>query len=74
MNIKKAEAIQRERKNIEHLEKVINILHEEIDRLKGDKSILEVFEGNATETEKALLYSWDYVRRVKTSLEQHKIK
>ena len=59
MNIKKAEAIQRERKNIEHLEKVINILHEEIDRLKGDKSILEVFEGNATETEKALLYSWD---------------
>ena len=74
MNIKKAEAIQRERKNIEHLEKAINILHEEIDRLKGDKSILEVFEGNATETEKALLYAWDYVRRVQASLEQHKIK
>jgi len=74
VNIKKAEAIQRERKNIEHLEKAINILHEEIDRLKGDKSILEVFEGNATETEKALLYAWDYVRRVQASLEQHKIK
>lgn len=73
MNIKKAETMQRERKNIEQLEKAINILHGEIDRLKGDKSILEVFEGNATETEKALLYAWDYVRRVQASLEQHKI-
>jgi hypothetical protein len=73
VNIKKAETMQRERKNIEQLEKAINILHGEIDRLKGDKSILEVFEGNATETEKALLYAWDYVRRVQASLEQHKI-
>ena len=74
MNIKKAEAIQRERRNIKNLNEVVNILSEEIDRLKGDKNILEVLEGISNETEKALLFSWDYVRRVKDSLEQHKIK
>ena len=74
MNIKKAEAIQRERRNIKNLNEVVNILSKEIDRFKGDKNILEVLQGNATETEKALLFSWDYVRRVRDSLEQHKIK
>lgn len=70
MNIKKAEAIQRERRNIKYLDKTVNILNEEIDRLKKGNSLTIPL----TETEKALLHSWDYVRRVKASLEQHKIK
>jgi hypothetical protein len=70
VNIKKAEAIHRERRNIEYLDKTENILSEQIDRLKIGNSLTIPL----TETEEALLHSWDYVRRVKASLEQHKIK
>jgi hypothetical protein len=70
VNIKKAEAIHRERRNIEYLDKTENILSEQIDRLKIGNSLRIPL----TETEEALLHSWDYVRRVKASLEQHKIK
>jgi len=57
----KAEAMQRENKNIQLLNKSINILSKEIDSLKN-------------QAPESLISCFSYVNKVKKSLEANKIK